>query len=439
MKQTLRSVFFLSLLTFLQSGFVKAQQKQFLKLDEAVQAVQHNKNVQIALTDEKIASAKYKQTDAVFLPALQFSYTALTTNNPLNVFGFKLQQKSVTAQDFNPDLLNHPAATPDFTTRLELQQPILNADMLFMRKAAQKQMDVYKYTTQRTKEHLVFEVQKAYLQLQYMYESKKVLDAALTTANAYAKLTENYFDQGLVQKSDLLNASVHVAGIQTNIAELNSHVQNISDYLSVLMGKTSGVTYLTDSFKIEIQDTAGLAGPNDNRSDFMAMGKAIESYDMMIQSGKMSYLPKLNAFGSYQMNDSRMMGFDANAYLAGIQLSWNLFNGFRTKNTIAQHNLEKQKLQQQLDVQKEQTELQLNQAKRTLEETTFKIRQYQASVQQAEESLRILSNRYTQGLIKYPDLQLAETNVMQQKLSLLNAKLQYHTAIYFIQFLTSSN
>ena len=139
-----------------------AQQKsQFISIKEAVDAVTSNNSaVQSAKIDEAIALQKYKQTNAGFLPQVNFSYSAMTTNNPLNVFGFKLQQRAVTATDFNPDLLNHPSGTSDFTTKIEVQQPLLNMDAIYMKKSAQVQVESYEFKTKRTKEYLTFETQK---------------------------------------------------------------------------------------------------------------------------------------------------------------------------------------------------------------------------------------------------------------------------------------
>jgi outer membrane protein TolC len=111
---------------------------KYLKLEEAIEkANQQNRAIQLAKMDETIAGSRLKQTDALYLPQVGLSYTAMSTNNPLNAFGFKLQQKSISAADFNPDLLNNPKSTPDFSTKLEVMQPIINLDMLYQKKAAE--------------------------------------------------------------------------------------------------------------------------------------------------------------------------------------------------------------------------------------------------------------------------------------------------------------
>ena len=67
---------------------VTAQEIKQLALKDAIEAaVKSNATVNIAKMDERIAQARFKETDAIFLPQVAFSYTALTTNNPLNAFG----------------------------------------------------------------------------------------------------------------------------------------------------------------------------------------------------------------------------------------------------------------------------------------------------------------------------------------------------------------
>ena len=126
-----------------------------LSLQEAITAAASNNNaIKLSALDVQVARIKLRQADAIFLPQANFSYTSVTTNNPLNAFGFKLQQGSITGIDFNPKLLNNPPATSDFSARFELQQPLLNTDMLYQRKAIVKQAEMYQLLSNRTKEYI---------------------------------------------------------------------------------------------------------------------------------------------------------------------------------------------------------------------------------------------------------------------------------------------
>jgi len=432
----------LGLLLISGAGNAQSQESfKYLKLEEAIEkAYQQNRAIQLAKMDETIAGSRLKQTDALYLPQVGLSYTAMSTNNPLNAFGFKLQQKSISAADFNPDLLNNPKGTPDFSTKLEVMQPIINLDLLYQKKAAEKQAEMYQYQTQRTKEAIQLEVQKAYLQLGLIHASIKVLEEALNTSKTVASFTDNRFKQGLIQKSDLLNAQLQVRSVETNLAKAKSNLGNASDFMSLLMGQTTGQIYHVDEIAYSTATESGIITiPLSDRADFMAMQKAIDATELSIVAAKKSYLPKLNAFGAYQLNDSRMFGFGANAYLAGVQLSWDIFKGNRTKNSIATQVLEKDKLSSQLLQQKEQAQLELGKTYRDLNNATYQRTQQEKAVEQATEALRILQNRYQQGLVNTTDVLMATTQLAQQQLALIQASYDKQISLAQIKFMTATN
>ncbi|TZF82829.1 TolC family protein [Pedobacter sp. BS3] len=417
-----------------------AQEKvRFLSLKEAIEAaVSGNFAVQSGKLDEAAAREKFKQADAGFLPQLNFSYAAWTTNNPLNAFGFKLQQREVTAADFNPALLNHPSQTADFTTKLEAQQPLLNLDAIYMKKSARAQVESYQLKTQRTREYVTLETQKAYYQLQMAHQAVWVLEEALSTAKSVYEFTNNRVFQGLIQRSDLLNAEVQVLGVESSLNEAKANLLNASDYLSVLMNQPAGVLYQTEEMcQAYPQEDISPVLP-ENRSDFLAMEEAITAAGMMEKSFKMKFLPRLNAFGSYQLNDKRFSGFGAESYFAGIQLSWNIFDGNNNKRQAAGLKLEQQKLQVQLRSMQQENQMQLDKYHRDLASSRFKIRQQHAAVAQAEEALRILQNRYKEGLVNTTDVLHAQTQLSQQKLMLLQAIFSNQVTQAYIRFLTTA-
>lgn len=420
-------------ISFAQEATIHLAKTQLI---EAV--IANNKTIKIAQADEAIATSKYKLTDAVFLPQVAFSYSTFNTNNPLNAFGFKLQQKSITTSDFNPDVLNNPKPTSDFSTKLEVKQPLLNMDLLYQRKGAAKQIDLYKYKQERTKEYIAFEAEKAYLQLQLLYKSVTVLEEAKQTIEAVLLVTENYFKQGLIQKSDVLNVQIEQATLEYNLIKAKSEIKTTSDYISVLMGNSLGKIYTVDEEKskeqLEIENQYNI----NKRADFLAMQTAIEATDLLIKSSKMSYLPKLNAFGSIQLNDNRLLGFGANSYLLGVQLSWDIFKGNSTKNTIIVQTQERNKLTTQLTQQKEQANFEIEKCKQEIKETTANINVHKITIKQADEALRILQNRYEQGLAKTSDVMMAASQLSQKKFALAQNIFMLNVNNAYLHFLTTS-
>ncbi len=241
------SILTLALLAFMHPA--KAQESRYIYVDDAVKAaVESNSNVKMSELDRKVANANYRQTDAVFLPQVDLGYTALSTNNPLNAFGFLLQQGSVTAMDFDPAKLNNPGAAQNYGAKVEAKLPLLNLDMIYARKGAKAQEEVYKYKAQRTKEYIEFEVRKAYTQLQMSHQAKAVLQKSLADVKQIHQSVTNFYNLGLVQKSDVLNAQVQINTIESALAKAESNIHNASDGLRLLMGLESNAeVYLTDS------------------------------------------------------------------------------------------------------------------------------------------------------------------------------------------------
>ena len=425
---------------FVVAGYASRSQDSImhLSLQDAITAsVSNNNAVNLSALDVEIARVKFRQTDAILLPHANFSYTAIKTTNPLNAFGSKLQQRSVTAEDFNSHQLNNPFATSDFSGKFELHQPILNIDMFQQRKGAARQVEMYQLLSRRTKEYLRFETEKAYLQLQMAYDENKVLDEALATFKAVYKTSNDYYNQGLIQKSDLLNAELHVIDIETQIKNSQSGIMDVSDVLSLLMGRSAGTVYTIDPININIDGISVNAGLSSERSDFRALQKGMETYDLMIKSLQLSRLPKLNAFATYQLNDKRMLGFNAGAYYTGIQLSLNIFNGNGTRSAISLQRLEKKKLAEQLDQQKSEAQLEINRGRRQLSDAVFVMKQQHLAVEQASEALRVLRNRYMQGLVKTTDVLMAQTQLSQQKMGYVSAVFNYNLAAASLKFLTT--
>ncbi len=419
---------------------VSAQEIAPLKLQDALEvALKSNRELVIAKLDEEGSAAKFNQTNAVFLPQINVSYTAFTSNNPLNAFGFKLQQQGITQSDFDPSRLNNPSATPNFMAKAELNQPLINMDMIYSRMAAHEQINVYAYKTKRTKDFIILEVQKAYAQLQLAHEAVNVLNEALQTSNAIYTSTNNRFEKGLLQKSDVLQVQVQVTATQSKLSEAKSNVKNASDYLSLLMGTKTGIVYATDSISRVNNEQAIELQVNEGRADFQSMKAAIRAQDRMISSGRMAYMPKLNAFANYFINDKSALGFGSNSYLLGAQFSWNVFSGTSTKYKVSEYQVGRNKLEQQLKYQKEQSQLELDKAKRQLNDASFATTQYETAVSQASEALRILKNRFEQGLVTSNDLLQAQASLSQQKLMRAQAIFQYNTTISYLQFLTSTS
>ncbi|WP_289044464.1 TolC family protein [uncultured Olleya sp.] len=424
-------------LLFVFSMSVKAQDLvPIAKSDVLSKVSENNTSIKISEEDFNAAKADYRQTNAVFLPNITASHTAMATTNPLMAFGSKLNQEILSSNDFNPALLNDPSQIENYATKFEIQQPLINLDGIYQRKAAKSKMEAMSLKTERTQEYLVFEVDKAYMQLQLAYKAVDVLEKALEAANANKKLAEDSFKQGYLQRADVLNVEVRVTEVQNQLQTAKSNVQNASNYLSFLMNDDTYVVYMPSDELSIATFTLDDKKVSENRSDIKAMQLATNAYEAMNKADKMAFLPRLNAFGSYELYDDQIFQGSANGYLFGAQLSWDIFQGSKRigKAQKSKSEFEKSKLEYKQYVSK--SNLELNKAKRAFIDADNKLKLTTLALQQSEESLRIRTNRFKEGLEKTSDLLIAETQYAQKQLEYYQTIFEYNYTQAYLQFLT---
>ncbi|MEO0038296.1 MAG: hypothetical protein RIQ59_1507 [Bacteroidota bacterium] len=430
---------FLLTATFISSYFGFSQDTLSISKSEMLQKVSE-KNLQIKIAEKTFQSAKadYNQSLALFMPNIAVSHTGISTTNPLMAFGSKLNQEILTASDFNPALLNDPVKTQNFATKFEIQQPLINIDGIYGRQAAKSKMEAYQLQTDRTKEYLELEVSKSYMQLQFAYKAVKVLEKANATGKANLKLVQNYFKQGLLQKTDLLNVQVRVNEITNQLQYAKSNIQNTSDYLAFLLNEeTKGKTYKPlEELETAISVETIAVSLSENRKDIQAMNKSTTAYQKMYMSSKMNFMPRLNAFGSYELYDKNFLGTSAKGYLVGAQLSWNVFDGYKSIGKMNKAKADFQKAEVETEQYKKQSQLELNKTNRQLIDAENKANLSQLAFEQAQEGYRIRQNRFTQGLEKTTDLLQSETQMIQKELEHLQAIFEYNFTKNYLQFLT---
>jgi outer membrane protein TolC len=305
-----------------------------------------------------------------------------------------------------------------------------------MRKAAKLQTGMYEAMSERTVEAIKMQVIQQYLLLEFAYQYEAVTKEGLKTIQAIYKLTNDRFAQGMMQKSDLLNVEVQVKAAEVQNNQAKSQIEMVSDQLSGLMHSDKGVVYTIMPYELDtINETSDAVSMQ--RADIKAMSTALDSYEMMIKGTKLGLAPKLNGFANYNINDNTLGVNGDKSYIAGLQLSWDIFKGNQVKHKSAAQKFEKIKMQEQLNSQLEQGSIEIRKTKRTIQDADYKIKQQVKSVEQADESLRILKNRYEQGLVSTNDVLIAQTQLSEQKLKLAQARLEQKAAINYLSFLAA--
>lgn len=410
----------------------------FLSLEEAIErAEEQNFNIRQAKYDINKVQSQYRQTSASFLPQLSIEETGISTNDPLNVFGFKLKQEAVTQADFNPSRLNDPDAYDNFTTKFEVRQPLLNTDALFQRSAVKSQLEATKEKLKGTREYTRYQVKDTYYQLQLLNKQLDVINGSLETARENERQAKNFYEEDMINKADYLAANVRVLELESQQSKVKDQLQTVQGNLRYMLNMDDEVTIVaTDSLQIRPGISDDMVNPeNATNAEVRAMEYRVSAAKQMLRASKFNFVPSINLFGSYEFNDEVPFGTQGDSYMIGATLKWNLFSGFSNVGKVVESKVElkKAKLARESTIFKNKLEVQ--QAQRSLNQAQTQLRFAESSVEQAAEDFRIRNNRYEQGMEKTTDLLQSETKLLQARFQRLNALYQYNLSLATLEML----
>lgn len=396
-----------------------------------------NFQIRMAEADVEIVRSQYRQTNAAFLPQFSIEETGLSTNDPLNVFGFRLKQQTVTMADFNPDRLNDPGTYENFTTKFEVRQPVLNSDMLFKRSAVKSQVNAAKAQLEGTLHYARFQVKDTYYRLLLMQNRLETIEQSLKTARENERQANNFFEEGLISKADYLAAKVRLLDLESQQSQTEDQYKTVQNNFNYLLGLDENVQIIpTDSMQDPKYPTEQFKEINDTGNSALdALQYRVNAAEQMVKSAKFSFVPTLNIFGNYEFNDEVLFGTRGESYLLGASLKWNLFSGFSKVGKVMESKAELRKAEIAYENRAFKNRLEIKQAKRSIQQAQIQLNFAESSIEQAAEDFRIRNNRYQQGIEKTTDLLAAETKLAQARFQRLNALYQYHKSLATLELL----
>lgn len=433
----------LLLLTVQLRGQASDNRSLVLSLEEAMEiALEQNFDIEQAANEADKSRAQYRQTSAVFLPQLSFEYNAVSTNDPLNVFGFKMKQQSVTEQDFIPASLNDPGSYENYSAAFEIRQPLFNPDMISQRSAVKHQLKSSNEQLQGTKNYIRYQVQKQYFSLVLYNRQLQVIESALQTAGEHRRQAQHFLDEGMISKEDYLAARVYELEMESRKLNTENERTEVEENLALLMGfDGSNVIVPSDSLQLKPvpRFTENDPAIDVNNAQTRAIDYRVRAAEQMVKSSDFSFLPKINLFGSYEYNDNDIAGFGASSYMIGANLRWNIFSGLSKAGKSMEARADLRQAQSMQQNHRFEQENRVRRAVRALEHAEKELELTDESIRQSTEAVKIRSNRYAQGMEKTTDLLEAETKLAEAKLQNVMALFKHNMSIAALNLLLETN
>lgn len=416
---------------------VKAQSQTPIGLQDAIRmAQQSNRSILRANQSIDVQKAGYEQTKGAFLPYFGMNLTDIASNNPLNVFGFKLLHEDVIQEDFNPAFLNSPNVTNHFNLTVNAMMPLYNPEAKAEQEAVAHQIKMSESMAARTADGVKMEVIKAYYGLLLSQNAVTVLTDTYNAAQTNYEVVVNHYKQGLMLKSDLLEMQVMVHQAELALQSAAMNVENAQSQFNHILGVLNDTQYLP----IDALSPASTLNINDGilntqRADFEAMRYGIQAMESMVTATDRSFLPKVKAFAGFELNDGIPFAMRANNFQVGVTVGWDIYKGNMRKTTINKTKAEIAEKELELAEAQANANLEILMTQRLIENIKSQIALLDLTIDQSEEALRIRKNRLEQGLEKSADIISAETHITQKRLERLQALYQLNVKHAYLTYL----
>lgn len=418
-------LFFLFLTLYAQSG---------LSLADAIAKVkQNNQEINIAKFDEQIKDLEHQMALGQSYGSLDLTQLALRSNDALSVFGFKLQSREATFSDFGfkqldmsnpnydaqPNDLNYPKDRNLFQTAISYSIPIYTGGKL---EQYGKITEALKHLSTLDRQALILqkicEVKKNFYTISLLKTYLYNLNIIAKNITHLERTTQAMLDEGYAKKVDLLEVQARLADVERQILQTKANQSLVYYYLSFLVDEP--VTNIIGDYETAPDSALNKDDIISENLDIKKAEQGVAISKMKIALQESAFLPQVGAFAQYGSSDDTFLDdFEKHdAYTAGIQIKWNLFNGGSDKAGYEKAHVENLKAEQELQLAQKRMALHVKQLQTHMQSHEYEIASLKKEVEVAHLIYDNYAGRYAQKLVSINDVMLKQSEELKMVLKL---------------------
>lgn len=494
------------LFVFASLSGVGQDQSQILTLDQCQQmALEHNHKILVADEHSKAAEALKKSAKTQFLPSISANGLYLRTNKqysllsndlmlpvlPWNAidqtsgginsqllsptladgsanpyFDATLFSKTfvidpstgqpLTDKDGNPVFQNYAWIPKDdakfgsknvYTAGVTLTQPIFMGGKIRetyrIAKAGEK---VASANEDAERSDVLYKTEEDYWRVVVVTEKVKLVNSYIELLEKLSTDLQNYYDEGIIIKNDLLKVKVKLNEAQLNLIK----AQNGQSLSKMALCQQIGLPL---SQKIELADSliadmkpiiqqnytdSALA----NRPELEALNQTISIAKSGVNIMKSRYMPNIGLTANYMFyNPNPYNGFNeefGGDWSVGVAVNIPIFHWNDRGHTLRAARSEQRVAELKLDEAKELISLQVQQAVYKLNESIKKVELSQENLKQAEENLKVTQDGFDTGRLKTSDVLEAQAMWQDAYSELIDARMEYRLNLVNLRKVTGA-
>jgi outer membrane protein TolC len=436
-------IFVLSVIVLMSSASAEAETTRLTLRDAMSMALESNSQIKAARFTSQGAAQGIQSANARYLPSVNFEETLAASNSPTSTFMMKLDEGRFTANDFAISSLNNPSVSHDFKTALSIQQPLFDPALSPLKEMAVKDAQKSELELEAVRQGIAFQVFYTYLELQKAQSQLAATEKAVTDARENLRLADVRISAGVGLRSDNLRARTHLSSVEQLLGTAQNNLTLTRIKLAMLAGLPDDASFEITPFQETMQvpemSDQVLKDALENRVEMKRSRTDLEKSEAAVTLARSDYLPTVGAFASYQLNakDAPFLS-DNDAWSAGISLKWNLFDGFRSGSERSRAVSGQSAARETLSSTTQDIRYQLRESYVRRDEVAKRRDVSRLALQDAEETVRLVSKRFENSLATMVELLDAQTALNQARANLVESEAGYAFAGGRVYYMTGT-
>ena len=298
---------------------------------------------------------------------------------------------------------------------------------------------------QATVDRVIMDVRIAFYDVLRNQSDIVVHERAVGFLSEQVKNESARLDVGTGQRLNVLRAEVNLALEQSALVDSRNRLRNSYLRLSELLAIPYSIDQDHGPFEVEgelsYQKTILMVDDCLARALLQRPELTVRDNEIKIQKKQLivdrsEVLPHVNLFAGYDVvsEPDRTQAADYyNGYVAGVQVSWHLFDGLATKGRLNATRARVQAAETSSDETHRTIEAEVLRAYRDLQKAEEQIQTQTANVQLAQESLKLATANFDLGLTSQLELLQSQLDLTRALTAELSARFDHSTALARLQ------
>jgi len=397
-----------------------------LTLEEAVTlSLTESPSIRMASSGEAMAVARLRQAQSTWLPMVSISETFTRSNNPVFVFASLLEQGKFGPEHFDPNFLNNPPEYDNYRTQLTAMLPIFDQLRRWSTiSQARLGVEQAELQSEMARQMLRYFTIRAYYGVLVADAYKDVADEAVLSAEADVKSIRDRYETGLLVESDLLAAEVQLADFRQKQIDAEGNQIIARKALCSVMGLpldtelTIAGELLPIDFVIESRETLLTEGL-ERRQDVQIAALTTQQATLGKRIAGGQFLPRVDGFASWGASGTSISDQNDDHAL-GVVVSWNILAPGRAYR-LSEARAGELASQASSDKTRDDAELDVESSYHRFLAAQQRVARGEKAAEQATETLRIVRDRYEQGLTTITEVLRAQTAAVGARLARLGS------------------